>query len=103
MTSGVLNLSENQNVSDDLTIRLLREQIMDKAERKTERIRDLFLEFDMNHDGVVSYDEFRTGLQRLGVHAPPEQVDKLIKIADQDNSGAIDYSEFVDIMRFDKM
>ena len=37
-------------------VRFLREEIMNKAERKTERIRDMFLEFDENGDGAISYD-----------------------------------------------
>lgn len=55
-SSDEIGFGRNTAVEDDYTVRLLREQIMDKAERKTNRIRDLFLEFDENGDGVVSYE-----------------------------------------------
>ena len=54
-----------------------------------------FAALDKDGDGSISHDEFRDGLQRLGVSLPVNQIEALIQTFDQDLDGEIDYDEFV--------
>lgn len=57
------------------------------------KMRELFEEYDRNGDGVISYKEFKTSL--AGTNLTNEEVLRLFKDVDVDNSGSIDYSEFL--------
>lgn len=51
---------------------------------------------DKNSDGKLSREELIEGYNKImGDLAAEEEVDKIMKIADADGSGEIDYSEFV--------
>lgn len=52
-----------------------------------------FAQFDKNADGYISADELRSTL------GPSANVDALIKQADKNKDGRIDYKEFCDILR----
>eukprot|EP01028_Stygiella_incarcerata_P005960 TRINITY_DN2459_c0_g1_i1.p1 TRINITY_DN2459_c0_g1~~TRINITY_DN2459_c0_g1_i1.p1 ORF type:complete len:1822 (-),score=519.58 TRINITY_DN2459_c0_g1_i1:603-6068(-) len=86
---------------EEVQIRKLREEIALRAEYKTEKIHDLFREFDVNHDGILTMNEFRTGLSRLGVDMSDDKFKVLARVADADGNGEIDYGEFVRVMRLE--
>ena len=55
-----------------------------------------FKALDKNSDGKLSREELIEGYSKImGELAAEEQVDNIMKIADADGSGEIDYSEFV--------
>jgi calcium-dependent protein kinase len=55
-----------------------------------------FKSLDKNSDGKLSRDELIEGYNKImGDLAAEEEVDKIMRIADADGSGEIDYSEFV--------
>jgi Ca2+-binding EF-hand superfamily protein len=66
-----------------------------KCEEKSKQIRKIFRTFDENHDGKVTYAEFRQGLRGLGFQLPDADFNALVKHVDDDGSGALDYNEFV--------
>ena len=47
--------------------------------------------FDRNGDGRLTSTELREVLQRLGEHMKQEDIDELIRAADKDGDGHIDY------------
>lgn len=55
-------------------------------------LRDLFLALDKNGDGSISLDELKEG---LGKRENGDTIMKLLQAADTDNSGQIDYTEFI--------
>lgn len=60
-------------------------------------LKDIFKRFDTDHDGVLSYEEVRSGLQSYCKNHPDEEFDfdDIIKRLDQDNSNNIEYEEFL--------
>lgn len=53
-----------------------------------------FKQFDENGDGVVSWDEFRTGIRGVAPNVPAEAIEDMIHSMDKDGDGEIDYLEF---------
>lgn len=65
---------------------------------KTEKdnLARVFKAFDKNGDGKLSMEEVKTGyIEHYGRVMSDEDVEKMFKAVDSDNSGFIDYSEFV--------
>jgi Ca2+-binding EF-hand superfamily protein len=64
------------------------------------RMKELFAEMDVDADGSITQDEFMRGMQRLNVPINAKEVDILYKRFDQDESGTIEYDEFIDMVGF---
>lgn len=91
------------DIRNEVEIRRLREMLASEAEYKTTKIRDLFKGFDANGDGILTPEEFRSGLTKLGVaDMAPERFSQLMQIAVRDRNGEIDCDEFVKVMRLDE-
>ena len=57
--------------------------------------RKAFEVMDANKDGVVTREELTTLLKGLGENVTDDVVDEMIKIADENNDGKIQFEEFV--------
>lgn len=64
-----------------------------------EGLRDVFGMFDTSGDEFLDEDEFLSLLPLLGEDVPPEVISKLFELVDENESGTIDGSEFVDFVR----
>jgi Ca2+-binding EF-hand superfamily protein len=53
-----------------------------------------FRAFDKNGDRMINKKEFIAGLRNVGVDVPREMFERLWRLADEDNSGNIHYTEF---------
>ena len=62
-----------------------------------EEIRKAFRVLDEDDKGFISVSEFRHIMTRLGEKLTPEEVDEIIKEANVDDEGAINYNELVSI------
>ena len=62
---------------------------------QTEELKKAFAVMDANKDGVVTKDELKTLLKGLGEEVTGEVVDEMIKIADENGDGKIQFEEFV--------
>uniref|UniRef100_K3WLK3 EF-hand domain-containing protein n=1 Tax=Globisporangium ultimum (strain ATCC 200006 / CBS 805.95 / DAOM BR144) TaxID=431595 RepID=K3WLK3_GLOUD len=66
-------------------------------------IRNAFRMFDQNNSGVISKDEFRTGITAFNVvlNSPlsEDQIEELLAYLDSDKDGEISYKEFFDGFR----
>ena len=63
-------------------------------EEQIGELKKAFAVMDKNGDGVVEKDELRTLLQGLGEDVTEEVIDEMIKIADTNGDGKVDFAEF---------
>ncbi|KAL2016602.1 hypothetical protein VTK56DRAFT_3259 [Thermocarpiscus australiensis] len=57
-----------------------------------------FRVFDQDGSGSISSEELRSVLESLGEDLTEDEVSEMIKLADRDGDGHIDYCEFASIM-----
>jgi len=57
-------------------------------------LKDIFLAIDVNGDGTLSFDEIEEGLKQLKI-PNSEDLLQVLKEADTDGSGFVDYTEFI--------
>lgn len=63
-----------------------------------EEIREAFKVFDRDAKGSISAAELRHVLTSIGEKLTDDEVDEMIREADEDGDGRIDYNEFVQLM-----
>lgn len=63
-----------------------------------EEIREAFKVFDRDNNGYISVTELRHVMNAIGEHLTDEEVDEMMREADQNGDGRIDYNEFVMLM-----
>jgi len=63
-----------------------------------EEIREAFKVFDRDNNGYISAAELRHVMTSIGEKLTDVEVDEMIREADQDGDGRIDYNEFVQLM-----
>ncbi|CAO2195152.1 unnamed protein product [Urochloa humidicola] len=62
---------------------------------EVEDIKEMFKTMDTDNDGIVSYEELKTGIAKLGSHLAESEVQMLIEAVDTNGRGALDYGEFL--------
>eukprot|EP00164_Ancoracysta_twista_P008958 GFYU01013112.1.p1 GENE.GFYU01013112.1~~GFYU01013112.1.p1 ORF type:complete len:158 (+),score=53.99 GFYU01013112.1:62-535(+) len=68
---------------------------MDDVEQE---LRGMFDMIDADGSGVIDQEEMKDLLRMLGMEASASDVEKLLKEADEDQSGTVDFGEFMSIM-----
>ncbi|XP_077298572.1 calmodulin-alpha-like isoform X2 [Arctopsyche grandis] len=63
-----------------------------------DELREAFRVFDKNNDGMISSVELRHVMTNLGERLTEEEVDDMIREADLDGDGMVNYNEFVTIL-----
>ncbi|CAB3220246.1 unnamed protein product [Arctia plantaginis] len=68
---------------------------------QTDYWRQLFEKYDVNEDGRISYEELKNIIhsKEYAHDLPDNLVDDIMKKADHDKSGYLEYNEFVDMMQ----
>ena len=64
-------------------------------EDQVKALKELFTTLDKDGSGAISVTEFETALKDAGIDIPKEEVLAKVKEADKDNSGEIDFKEFM--------
>ncbi|PFH36004.1 calcium-dependent protein kinase CDPK2A [Besnoitia besnoiti] len=65
------------------------------SEKEIDHLRQIFVTLDVDNSGTLSVHEIREGLKRLGWTEIPADLQAIIEEVDSDNSGHIDYTEFI--------
>ncbi|KAL2485510.1 Calmodulin-7 [Abeliophyllum distichum] len=63
-----------------------------------DELKEAFQVFDKDQNGFISAAELRHVMSNLGKKLPDEEVDQIIRGADVDGDGQINYEEFVKVM-----
>ncbi|KAJ4762489.1 hypothetical protein LUZ62_072864 [Rhynchospora pubera] len=77
--------------------------LMEKKLKETDsedELREAFKVFDKDNNGFISASELRTVLMNLGENISDAEVDEMIKEADANGDGQVDYAEFVKMMTY---
>lgn len=61
-------------------------------------LKDAFRIFDADGSGSISHEEIKHIFTTLGERMTDEEVEEMIKLADTNNDGNIDYNEFVKML-----
>ncbi|NXX79624.1 CALMS protein, partial [Urocolius indicus] len=69
-----------------------------KATESEEEIREAFRVFDKDGNGYISAAELRHVMTNLGEKLTDEEVDEMIREADSNSDGQVNYEEFVRMM-----
>ncbi|KAI0209246.1 putative calmodulin-like protein 2 [Lamellibrachia satsuma] len=67
-------------------------------DNKEEFLRDAFRKFDQDGNGRITADELRHVMHNLGETMTDDEIDEMIRAADTDGDGQIDYEEFFQMM-----
>jgi len=65
------------------------------------QLKDVFLSFDRNQDGVLQKLEFEEFMSQLGVFLARQELRVVFDNFDQNKDGNIAYSEFVNVLKSD--
>jgi len=65
-------------------------------DHKAASMRAVFREFDLNGDGSIDRKELDEVFRQMGQSLSPEEVNRIISMADSDRSGTLNYEEFIE-------
>ena len=65
------------------------------SEEQVNELKQAFSAMDTNGDGQVTKEELKALLQQLGEAVDDAVIDEMIKIADVNGDGKVDFNEFV--------
>ncbi|KAL8171766.1 hypothetical protein V2J09_023570 [Rumex salicifolius] len=68
------------------------------APQKLQEIKEAFELFDTDNSGTIDAKELNVAMRALGFEMTEEQIEQMIADVDKDGSGAIDFSEFCQMM-----
>lgn len=60
------------------------------------RLRSLFRDFDKDGSGLIDRSELDAVFDEAGKHFSEDELQRMIQQADQDDSGTLNYDEFVE-------
>lgn len=63
-----------------------------------EKFKQMFMMFDKDGDGTVSTKELGAVMRSIGLYPTEEELEEMIDEADRDDSGTVDFHEFVNLM-----
>ncbi|KAK9766440.1 hypothetical protein K7432_004463 [Basidiobolus ranarum] len=63
------------------------------------KMRDAFLSFDKDGDGVIDPQELKSVLEHYGEHIDDDEIQRMFNEVDIDGNGYIEFDEFVKLMK----
>lgn len=89
-------MDQNGTIEFDEFLMLMAHKIQRVDEQ--EDLLTAFRVFDKNGDGYISASELKSVMESLGEEMTDEQIHEMIREADTDGNGLIDYSEFMYVL-----
>mmetsp|Transcript_13860 Transcript_13860/g.25470 ORF Transcript_13860/g.25470 Transcript_13860/m.25470 type:complete len:748 (+) Transcript_13860:71-2314(+) len=83
-------------VTFDLTAVL--EKVRESMRQQFPLVRDVFRRFDADHDGVITFEEFKLALKKFYLNLADDEVLIIMKHFDKRHDGQISYNEFCDAL-----
>jgi hypothetical protein len=74
------------------------EKMRESMRQQFPLVRDIFRRFDSDHDGVLTLQEFKSGLEKFGFMLSAEEAVTLMKHFDSRQDGQVSYNEFCDAL-----
>ncbi|GMI63313.1 calcium-dependent protein kinase 20 [Hibiscus trionum] len=68
------------------------------SEEEIAGLKEMFKMIDADNSGHITLEELKIGLEKVGSNLKDSEINGLMQAADIDNSGTIDYSEFIAAM-----
>lgn len=93
----VLEASKSREMANLKIVGQLKDKIMEKTglTDPEEQLEALWLAFDVNNDGTISWKEFCTGMKELGIKQSDRELMQIIQEFDTNGDGGLDYYEFM--------
>ncbi|KAL5209999.1 hypothetical protein ABZP36_005622 [Zizania latifolia] len=95
LDSAVLSRLKQFSAMNKLKKMALRVIAESLSEEEIAGLKEMFKMIDTDNSGHITLEELKTGLQRAGANLMDSEIDALMEAADIDNSGTIDYGEFI--------
>uniref|UniRef100_A0A0E0GUP4 non-specific serine/threonine protein kinase n=1 Tax=Oryza nivara TaxID=4536 RepID=A0A0E0GUP4_ORYNI len=95
LDSAVLSRLKQFSAMNKLKKMALRVIAESLSEEEIAGLKEMFKMLDTDNSGHITLEELKTGLQRVGANLMDSEIDALMEAADIDNSGTIDYGEFI--------
>lgn len=76
----------------------IKELVDQLSPKQIREIRDAFALIDQDNDGEISSQEILNVMRNLGRNPTEDEVQQMINEADEDESGSIDFEEFLHLM-----
>eukprot|EP01118_Nematostelium_gracile_P019968 TRINITY_DN949_c0_g1_i2.p2 TRINITY_DN949_c0_g1~~TRINITY_DN949_c0_g1_i2.p2 ORF type:complete len:157 (+),score=48.53 TRINITY_DN949_c0_g1_i2:90-560(+) len=102
VTELIKSVDKNKNgtVEFDEFVELMKDSFGEpSAEDEENKLREAFKVFDRNGDGSISKDELVQVMKNLGRKLTKQEAEDMLKSADTDGNGQIDYEEFIRLMK----
>jgi calmodulin len=68
------------------------------SEEEIAEFKEAFSIFDRDGDGTIDNDELGTVMRSLGYQPSEEEIEDMMREADKDGNGTIDFAEFIEFM-----
>ncbi|PKA64033.1 Calcium-dependent protein kinase 1 [Apostasia shenzhenica] len=95
LDSAVLSRLKQFSAMNKFKMMALRVIAESLSEEEIAGLKELFKMIDTDNSGQITFEELKTGLERVGANLMESEISVLMEAADIDNSGTIDYGEFI--------
>ncbi|KAG0547269.1 hypothetical protein BDA96_01G065300 [Sorghum bicolor] len=95
LDSAVLSRLKQFSAMNKLKKMALRVIAESLSEEEIAGLKEMFKMLDTDNSGHITMEELKNGLQRVGANLMDSEINALMEAADIDNSGTIDYGEFI--------
>uniref|UniRef100_A0A3Q0RIZ4 Calcium binding protein 5b n=1 Tax=Amphilophus citrinellus TaxID=61819 RepID=A0A3Q0RIZ4_AMPCI len=96
-----INMNLGGRVDFDDFVDLMTPKLLDETAGMIgmKELKDAFKEFDLDGDGSITSDEMKHAMIKLlGKHTSTNEIDAVVKEADNNGDGTVDFEEFVKMM-----